>query len=891
MIAQPSRSARANGSCMTISKHELYPILARRFAEGGIHACLWRDPDEFPRLIGFDMDVIVRPRCWRTARESVERALDDCGWRVLACIRRGTLHSLLAMRKDARSASDDDFLQIDLHRFLTAGAIPFVDPAPLFERAVIVAGAPFLSATDAATVSMLEARLNQSPKPRIPAAFEQATRTEPQRVAELLRGAVGDAVTNSDASDARLLRKALLQALRRRPLTFTAALWLIAWERTAAFLRPKGLLVAVSGPHGAGKSALIDALSRTARRKVCSGVDIFHTRPFLIPPAALARERGDQIRNRERKTTTTTSWLRLTIALADYWLGYWARIRPLLARGNLVIFDRYYSDYRVEPRIRGIGLGEAVMRHAGRLVPRPSLQVTLFAAPETIVARKQELDLAQASEQIRLYRSLASEFPGGLVFDTDRYRADEISKRVLCRIAALHTERQRAPRPRSPLEQAEPVPARAREGGDLRRAGDGSRRLRVLVSAYACDPGAGSEPGVGWNIAHGLASQHDVWIITRANNAPAIEAELARNPVRGLNFIYHDLPYWARFWKRGRRGAYIYYYLWQLTGYRVAAAAHAQVKFDVAHHVTFVTYWRPSFLAFLAVPFVWGPVGGRDDVPLRFWRGLGAEGIGYEILRGLGRFIAERDPLLRLTGRRCAVALATTPKTRMRLERLYKRPVGQLSQICFQSPRENGEDELSCLLRLGPPEDGVFRFVSIGNLIPLRGLHLGLEAFARCGLTDAEYWIVGHGKQRRRLERLAANLGIAGRVRFHGRVPRKEVFRLLGACQVLLHPALYESGGWACVESMAAGRPVICLDLAGPATHVTSDTGIKCRARSPEDTISQMASAMRRLAGDRALLAAMGRAARERVMQHYLVEQRLAYFSCCYGAALQGARR
>jgi glycosyltransferase involved in cell wall biosynthesis/thymidylate kinase len=874
---------------MTISKHELYAILARRFADGGVQACLWRDPDQFPRLVGFDLDVIVRPGCWRTAYELVERVLDECDWRVLACIRRGTLHTLLAMRRDACSASDDDFLQIDLHRFLTAAAIPFADLAPLFERAEVVSGAPFLSPTDAATVSMLEARLtDQSPKSRVPAAFEQAKHTEPERVAEILRRAVGDLVIDPEASGAQLLRKALVQALRRRPLTFGAALWLIAWERAAAFLRPNGLMLAVSGPDGAGKSALIEALSRMARRKVCSGVNIFHTRPFLIPPAALSRDRSDQIRNRERKATTITSWLRLTIALADYSLGYWARIRPRLARGNLVIFDRYYSDYRVEPRIRGIQLKEGIMRRAGRLVPRPSLQITLLAAPETIVARKHELDLAQAGEQIRLYGSIASECPGGLIFDTDQYRADHIAEQVLCRLAALRTTGRL--QHRYPAKEREPIPLRPRETRDARHAGKSSRRLRLLVSAYACDPTSGSEPAVGWNIACGLASQHDVWVITRANNAPAIEAELSRKPVRGLNFIYHDLPHWARFWKRGRRGAYIYYYLWQLSGHRVAAAAHARVKFDVAHHVTFVTYWRPSFLAFLPVPFVWGPVGGRDDVPLRFWGGLGAQGIGYEILRELGRFIAERDPLLRLTGRRCAVALATTPKTRMRLERLYKQPVAQLSQICFQAPKENGEDELSFLLRLGPPEDGAFRFMSIGNLIPLRGLHLGLEAFARCGLKDAEYWIVGHGKQRGRLENLAANLGIAGRVRFHGRVPRKEVFRLLGACHVLLHPALYESGGWACVEGMAAGRPVICLDLAGPATHVTSDTGIKCRAESPEQTISQMASAMRRLAGDRALLAAMGRAARERVIREYLVEQRVAYFSTCYNTALQSAK-
>jgi hypothetical protein len=81
------------------------------------------------------------------------------------------------------------------------------------------------------------------------------------------------------------------------------------------------------------------------------------------------------------------------------------------------------------------------------------------------------------------------------------------------------------------------------------------KRLKVLMSAYACAPGKGSEPGVGWAVAREMACYHDIWVITRRNNRPAIEAELARNPQPGLCFVYWDLPNWARFWKRGRRGA------------------------------------------------------------------------------------------------------------------------------------------------------------------------------------------------------------------------------------------------------------------------------------------------------------------------------------------------
>ena len=61
-----------------------------------------------------------------------------------------------------------------------------------------------------------------------------------------------------------------------------------------------------------------------------------------------------------------------------------------------------------------------------------------------------------------------------------------------------------------------------------------SKRLKVLISAYACEPGKGSEPEVGWQWALQMARHHDVTVLTRANNRqaiePAIEALRGRQP-------------------------------------------------------------------------------------------------------------------------------------------------------------------------------------------------------------------------------------------------------------------------------------------------------------------------------------------------------------------------
>jgi len=172
---------------------------------------------------------------------------------------------------------------------------------------------------------------------------------------------------------------------------------------------------------------------------------------------------------------------------------------------------------------------------------------------------------------------------------------------------------------------------------------------------------------------------------------------------------------------------------------------------------------------------------------------------------------------------------------------------------------------------LRPAPAAPFRLVSIGNLLHLKGFEFGLRAFARLGAAfpQSEYWLMGEGPERQRLEAVAAELGIAERVRFLGRIPRAAVLDRLAVCDVLVHPSLHDSGGWVCLEAMAAGRPVICLDIGGPGVQVTAATGVKVAADSPERAVAALADAMVLLAGDPDLRARMGQAGRQRVHRDF----------------------
>lgn len=386
------------------------------------------------------------------------------------------------------------------------------------------------------------------------------------------------------------------------------------------------------------------------------------------------------------------------------------------------------------------------------------------------------------------------------------------------------------------------------------------KRLRLLLSAYACEPGRGSEPGVGWNLACGLAARHDVWVVTRANNREAIEQALARRPVPGLTVVYHDLPAWARWWKRGQRGVQLYYYLWQLTLAPLARRLHTRIGFDVVQHATLGKYWAPSGLAGLAVPFVWGPVGGGESAPASFLKSYGLRGHLYERLRDAARWLGERDPLVRRTARRCHTALVATPETAARVRALGARAVVFLWGQTGLTDAEIAPPQATA----AAPAEAPLRLISIGRLLHWKGYHLSLEAFARAALPGATYALLGEGPEQARLETLARRLGLAGRVHFLGSRPRAEVLERLARADVFVHPSLHDFSPTVVLEAMGQGKPVVALDLGGPGVQLTPETGIKVAAPEPAAAVAALAEALRRYAADPALRHRHGQAGRQR---------------------------
>lgn len=415
---------------------------------------------------------------------------------------------------------------------------------------------------------------------------------------------------------------------------------------------------------------------------------------------------------------------------------------------------------------------------------------------------------------------------------------------------------------------------------------------KILLIAFACEPNYGSEPGVGWDLATSLARAcRRVHIITHECHRVAIERHVATasatdESLQNLSFTYFKLNAPLSWLRKCQAGLNLYYYAWQVALRRVVRALHDRMEFDVVHHATYARYWMPSAAAAVArcekpAVFVFGPVGGGEDMPAAFLEGLSLRGKVLESARTAARRVFEFDPFLRRTIRAADLSLAATHETAARMRAMGAQRVEVCSAIGW-TPEPSPP--------VAMPEARV-RFLAGGRMLYWKGFHLGIRAFAKANLANAELVFFGDGPARASLEAIVAELKLGDRIRFAGATPRDAFIAALNACDVFVHPSLHDSGGGVCIEAMAAAKPVICLKLGGPGAIVTDDSGIRVDAVTQAQTIDDLADAMKRLATDAALRQRLGAAGRQHIEQHYDWDRRAAAFVEMYRAAARGSLR
>jgi len=382
--------------------------------------------------------------------------------------------------------------------------------------------------------------------------------------------------------------------------------------------------------------------------------------------------------------------------------------------------------------------------------------------------------------------------------------------------------------------------------------------MKVLLSAYECQPNIGSELGLGWAWAMELAAMgHEIWVITLSDNQSKIEQELRRKPNSRLHFIYCKMTPWLPWAYRATNlirsqisaqvVAQIAKVWWQWEAYQIAKILTKEVKFDLVHHVTNSTVRRPSFMGLLGIPFIFGPLAGGVKAPWSLRKSYPSIGWRSDLLRDLANGWIRFDPLMNLSFASALRIYCDSTQTLRLIPKVYH----SKSMVLFSVP--NWEMLSNCpIVQRESTETELFRVLYVGRFLYWKGIHLALKAFAQLHhkIPQARFTLIGAGRQEAWLRRVAAQLDIEEVVDWIPWMEQKQLSSAYLQHDVLLFPSLHDTSPNVILESLHHGLPIVCLDLGGPGVMVDETCGrvIETNELGESEVIFALSNALLELA-------------------------------------------
>jgi glycosyltransferase involved in cell wall biosynthesis len=396
----------------------------------------------------------------------------------------------------------------------------------------------------------------------------------------------------------------------------------------------------------------------------------------------------------------------------------------------------------------------------------------------------------------------------------------------------------------------------------------------ILATAYSIDPYEGSEAGTGWNFVFQISRFNKVIAITRKNNQPNIEKYIKDNKLDTSNllFDYYDLPYYLRFWKRGAKGALLYFYLWQL--FMPFFVLKRKIKFDIAHNINFHSDWTPTFLWVLGKPLVWGPINHHEKIPFNYIWGLYSFRYYFwdRIKHYSKLFFWYLDPFLFLTKKNAKLIISGNTSVTKRL-RLPSHKSVILSQVAASQPTSKANNN----------SKDSFNILFIGRLVPLKQILLCLNSFLEFkntyNLNEVKLTIVGRGPLKSDLENIL--LENKTHIDYIAWVDKSNIDDLYQKASVFLFPS-HEGAGMVIPEALSHGLPIICFNNYGPGELIDETCGIRIPYSTYKQSITDFSNALWTLYNNPAKRADLSAAAIEKFNKSYTWDSKGEFLAKLY---------
>lgn len=379
--------------------------------------------------------------------------------------------------------------------------------------------------------------------------------------------------------------------------------------------------------------------------------------------------------------------------------------------------------------------------------------------------------------------------------------------------------------------------------------------MKILINAYACSPGMGSEPGMAWNWVSNLAKFCELHIITEGEFREKIESVVPMLEQGGnMHFYYNPVSEEIRrmCWNQGDWRFYKYYREWQWKTYLMAKDICSKEQIDILHQLNMIGFREPGYLWKLSkengVPFVWGPIGGLKQFPLAYLQGADLKMKLFNRLKNfLNIWQLKHEKRVDEALKTAKLLVSSIPDSYRALKR-YK---GMESIIipetgCFLS------DDVS----MDRFDDQEFHVMWVGKFDFRKQLPLALRAIAIANNPNVVLDIYGGGSdvQIASAKKLVDSICINEKVVWHGNQPNDVVNNAMRNAQLFFFTSISEDTSTVVLEAVSNHLPVLCFDACGMAAVIDHNVGRKIPLSNPAQSATDFAKQLNELEHDRGLL-------------------------------------
>ncbi|WP_287073001.1 glycosyltransferase [Prevotella sp. LMAG:51] len=386
--------------------------------------------------------------------------------------------------------------------------------------------------------------------------------------------------------------------------------------------------------------------------------------------------------------------------------------------------------------------------------------------------------------------------------------------------------------------------------------------MKILINAYACSPGMGSEPGMAWNWVSNLAKSCELHIITEGEFREKIETVVPTLEQGGnMHFYYNPVSEKIRkmCWNQGDWRFYKYYREWQWKTYLLAKDICQKEHIDILHQLNMIGFREPGYLWQLSkengVPFVWGPVDAKDKFPVAYLDGAGLKTKLFMRLKNFLTGIQLRYSKRVLLAARQSSVIFSASSNSQRSFRKY---------MNIDSPLLN---ETGCYVQDHPIVDKTdketFDVLWVGKMDFRKQLALALQTVAKSENNKLRLHIMGGGDAES-YQSLAKSYGIADKCIWHGAVSHDEVQDIMQKSDIFLFTSVAEGTPHVVLEAISNNLPVVCFDTCGQGDAVNDKVGRKIPLSFPCQSVSDFAKLLNELEDNRSLLKQLSENCKER---------------------------